>query len=1028
MRPHHHLARSFPLLAALALLPACPAKAPSEPTTRAPEPTTAPSGPEAIIAASNLPPTIGAPLQADKMGVTIHRLKNGLTVYISTDRQKPRFNAWIAVRAGSRNDPGDSTGLAHYLEHMLFKGTGNLGTLDYAAERPHLERIQQLYAELRTTDDPQQRAAIETQLDQETQATAQFAVPNELTRIYSNLGVEGLNAFTSDEQTVYIADVPSNRLAAWATVESERFADPSFRLFFTEIEAVYEEKNLSLDSSYNRVSEALLRALFPQHPYGTQPTIGTVEHLKTPAYQDMVDYFHRWYVPNNMAVVLAGDVDAATALPVLERTLGRLAPKPVPSPEAATLTPISGRVEREVVVEDRKGVTLAWHTVPVTHADEPALVVMDWLMDNATSGLLNTELELTQKVPNAGSNNEFFNEAGFWSVRATARDEQDLGEVEAMLLGVVGKLKAGEFTQADIDAIKVNQDIGEKRQLESNQGRVWKMAASFIERRPWDDVVARDQALRAVTRDDVLRVANAYLGDNFIALRRTKGKQELPKIEKPSITPIQVDPSRQSAFASQILEMPAPQLEPDWLEEGNEYRHVGLPAGPMIYATNTRNDLFSLEYVFDLGSRRARLLCHALDLLDQSGYGELTAEALKKRLFALGTSIDFSCSADQSTISVEGVDANMEESLNLLRAWLRIPALAPETLAKLTENEIAERRNALDNSNYLGWAASNYARFGKDSEQLAVPSNKQLKAATVGKLKPLITTLPDYEHRTLYFGPRAPEDIEGMVGLGPSHKKVKPEPDRAFRAQKGVAIYLVHRETAKSSVSVTFPLSALDRALRPAFNAYGEYVGGDMGSLIFQEIREARGLAYSAYGYASTGSKPADQWALMGGMGTQVDKTPEALATYIELVQQWPLKPERFDAAKTALEQQYRSSRVDPRWVVYWVQSWDRLGEERDPRPWMRDATAALTVEQVQTFADRFKQTPVIISVVGDREKVDLEALKKIGPVTEVKPEQLVSFGAFPKEKVEKPRAPREVTATSGPAERAGAAKKKNAP
>ena len=1023
MRPHHRLARLLPLLATLALVPACPSKGPTEPTTKAPEPVSqAPAGPEAIIAASNLPPTLTEPIQTDKMGVTIHRLKNGLTVYISTDRQKPRFNAWIAVRTGSRNDPANSTGLAHYLEHMLFKGTDTRGTMDYEAERPHLERIRELYAELRSSDDPQQRAKVEAELDKETQASAQYAVPNELTRIYSNLGVEGLNAFTSDEQTVYIADIPSNRLASWAAVESERFSDPSFRLFFTEIEAVYEEKNLSLDNPYRRANEALLRALYPEHPYGTQPTIGTAEHLKTPAYQDMVDYFHRWYVPNNMAVVLAGDIDAETALPVLERTLGQLPTKPVAEPESATIKPLSGRQQRDVIVEDRQGVTLAWHTVPVTHADEPALAVMDWLMDNATSGLLNTELELTQKVPSAGSGNSFYNESGHWTVRATARDDQSLDEVEKMLLAVVDKLKAGEFTQADIDAIVINQDIGEKRQLESNVGRVWKMAASFIQRRTWDEVLARDEALRTVNRDDVIRVANAYLGDNFVALHRKKGKQELPKIEKPKITPLQVDPSRQSPFAKQVLEMPAAQLEPAWLEEGRDYRHIGMPAGPMIHATNTRNDLFSIDYNFDRGSRRARLLCHALDLLDQSGYGEISAEELRKRLFALGTSIDFSCSADRSSISIEGVDANMEESVELLRAWLRIPTLDPATLTKLTENEIAERRNALDNSRFIGWAAGNYARYGKASEQLAEPSNKQLKSATVKKLKPLITSLPDYQHRTLYFGPRGPEDVEGLIALGTNHKPVKPIPDRVYRKQKGAKIYFVHRETAKSSITVTMPMGVQERPLRPSARAYQEYIGGDMGSLIFQEIREARGLAYSANGRVSTGSQPKDEWGLQGGVGTQVDKTPEAIATYLELVQQWPIKPERFEAAKTNLEQEFRSSRVDPRWVVYWVQSWDRLGEEKDPRPWMRDEIAKLTGEQMQAFAERFKTTPVIISIVGDREKVNLDALKKIGPVTEVKAEQLVSFGAFPKEK--QPRKPREVTSTSTASKRAGVAKK----
>jgi predicted Zn-dependent peptidase len=371
-----------------------------------------------ILAASDLPPIVPVPLDGDAMGVTVHRLDNGLTVYISTDRQKPRLDAWIAVRTGSRNDPASSTGLAHYLEHMLFKGTDEYGTLDLAAERAHIEAIERLYAELRDADEAR-RVAIFAEIDQHTQATASYAIPNEFDRMYAKLGIEGVNAFTSDEITAYIADVPANRFEAWAQVEGERFADPVFRLFYPELEAVYEEKNLSIDSPSDRVWETLLLALFPTHPYGTQPTIGVTEHLKSPAYADMVEYFGDWYVPNNMAVVLAGDIDAERALPVLEATLGRWQPRMLEAPAAASLEPIRGRVVREVVAEAEQTVTMAWRTVPIRHEDEPALEVLDWLTDNSRSGLLNVELELTQQVQDAGSWVTSLNEAGYFGLRAT---------------------------------------------------------------------------------------------------------------------------------------------------------------------------------------------------------------------------------------------------------------------------------------------------------------------------------------------------------------------------------------------------------------------------------------------------------------------------------------------------------------------------------------------------------------------------------------------------------------------------------
>lgn len=564
-------------LFALALAVACkPAPAPEPPLpveVSTPEVSTA-----EILAASNLPPTLDQPLPGDSMGVTIHRLSNGLTVYLSTDRQQPRISTWIAVRTGSRNDPPDSTGLAHYLEHMLFKGTDELGTIDFAAEQPHLERVAQLYTQLRTTTDAGERKAIFAELDAANQALARYAVPNEIDRLYTTLGVEGLNAFTSYDMTVYIADLPSNRLEAWATLEAERFADPSFRLFTTELESVYEEKNLSLDSTEERAWDTLVHQLFPDHPYGTQTTIGSIEHLKNPAYQDMIDYFERWYVPNNMALMLAGDIDVETALPILEQTFGTWTPKRLVEPAPASLAPITTRVAAEVVGEGEQAVTIGWPTVPFTHADEPVLTVMHWLLDNDTSGLLNVELELSQKLPDASAYGYSVLESGVFVTRATARNGQPLEEVEQLLLSVVAKLEAGEFTQQDIDAIVLANDISRKQQAERNEGRAAKMMESYIYRQPWTAMIERDERLRSVTREQVMQAAHTYLGGGFSVVYRRAGKPPLASIDKPAITALELDPGRESAFGARIAAMKPAELEPEWLVEGTPL-HPRDPAG-----------------------------------------------------------------------------------------------------------------------------------------------------------------------------------------------------------------------------------------------------------------------------------------------------------------------------------------------------------------------------------------------------------------------------------------------------------------
>jgi predicted Zn-dependent peptidase len=288
------------------------------------------------LAGSRLPATVASPIPGDSLQVTVHRLKNGLTVYLSPNRETPRISAWIAVRAGSRNDPSDSTGMAHYLEHMFFKGSEKLGTLDYAKERPHLDAIRRLYEEHFVSTDTTRREEIYRRIDKENTQASGFGIPNEFDRTYKTLGFRGINAFTSNEMTVFISDLPKNRLETWAAMEADRFAHPVFRMFQTELETVYEEKNRSMDNAWRILDEALNKALYKDHPYG-QTTLGSMEHLRNPSLAKMYDFVRTNYIPNNMTLALAGDFDRAEALKVIEKSFGAWQPKPVTPPQPAIL-------------------------------------------------------------------------------------------------------------------------------------------------------------------------------------------------------------------------------------------------------------------------------------------------------------------------------------------------------------------------------------------------------------------------------------------------------------------------------------------------------------------------------------------------------------------------------------------------------------------------------------------------------------------------------------------------------------------
>jgi len=926
------------------------------------------------------------------MKVTIHRLSNGMTVYISTDRQQPRFSAWVAVRAGSRNDPATSTGLAHYLEHMVFKGTKDLGTTDYAREKPHIDKIADLYDALRKESDEGKRAAIFKEIDSETQKTAAFAIPNEMDQLFAALGVQNVNAFTDNDHTVYTVDVPSNKLEQWAMVEADRFANAQFRLFWPELESVYEEKNRTLDNPNERVFEALQPNLWPGHPYGTQTTIGTIEHLKNPAYRDMEAFYRRWYAPNNMAILLAGDIDAETALPVLEREFARLKPHALEAPPPAHLGGVPQRTEVTVKAPGEQSIMLGWQTVSLSHPDRPALEVMDLLMDNSVSGLINLELILTQKLPEASTGSIFMAEAGGWLMTGTAREGQSLPEVEKLLMGVVGKLKSGDFTQADLDAVVLNEEIDEKEKLESNDARVQRMLESYTGRVSWPEEARRIERLRKVTKEDVIRVANKYLTDHYVAVKRVRGEFEPPKIAKPAITPIALDTTRESPLARKVKAMPVKPLEPEWLVEGTHYARVKVPGEELVASKNKRHDLFTLTYEFQLGSKRKRLLCYALELLDRSGAKGLPAAELKKKLFAMGTTIKTTCTADVSEIEVSGIDRNMEASVDLLESWLRTAEFDDKVVAALAANEISQRKDQVQEPQVIASALAEYVNRGKDSRFLTVPSNRELKAAKGPALRKLLAELPDYQHRIGYFGPREAADAAKLAAIGAKHKPVKPHDPVVFRHDKGTHIFMVERPVAQSQVRIAVPHKPLDRAKRTVARLYSEYMGGNMGALVFQEIREARGLAYTAGAGFRTGQRPVDESALTATLGTQADKTIEALSTMLDLLRKMPLQDVRLKVAKGALDEEYRSSRVDPRAAPLWVFSWDDQGEKSDPRPREWETLKKLTGQDLAGFAAEAATGATLIAILGPTGRFDKKGLGKMGPIETVTVTKLFGY------------------------------------
>ncbi|MBI3507621.1 MAG: insulinase family protein [Proteobacteria bacterium] len=957
----------------------------------------APKAPPAKGAARMIAPKVPAlvekPLPGDPMGVTIHRLANGLTVYLSPAKLEPKVTAWIVVRTGARNDPDDSTGMAHYLEHMLFKGSGRLGTLDFKKEKEHLDKITALYESLFKTTDADARKKIYAEIDKENAQASKYEVPNELDRLYSAAGFEGLNAFTSEEITAYVTAFPANRAELWAKTESDRFAAPVFRLFQSELEAVYEEKNRSMDNPNRSIGEALNKVLYKDHPYG-RTVLGSVEHLKNPSLKKMYQYFDDRYRPGNMAIVMSGDFERERMLALIEGTFGQWKARPIAQHKPRPVKPLKGVERAEVKFEAEQKVIVAWPTVPNNHPDHDAVLLMNMVFDNSQSGILNLYLNQQQKVKESGASPDFRDEAGAWEVWAVPKGGQTLEEAEALLIETVEKLKAGDFADSDLKAVVTNFEVSEKGKLESNWSRVEDMATSWAEYQEWPFSASLLERMRKLTKADVVRVARQYLGANRAVAYRREGKPEHPSIAKPGFTKIDIDPSRKSPFFAELEKLPTIPLAPQWLEDGRDFVRKEYPWGKFYAAKNPVNDLFSLTFDIERGRRHDRSLCAAMDLLDLSGAGEMSADAFKKALYSLGATMGLGCGEYESTISVSGPEENFDKALDLVFARLESPNVAPDTLKKMIDVQIGAHKDNKKNPGYITHALKAFAMRGDKSDVLNELTDKELQALDETKLKDLLKHLLDYERRAFYVGVRGVDQAAARLGAGrtkflPAPKR---EPLRYVETDKP-KVLLTHRDMVQSRVGIFSSDTIVDPSRRVDEEFYDNYMGGGMNGVIFQEVREARSLAYSASGGYSTGGKKGDQNALWAAAGCQADKTIEASTLLRDLLQKMPASAERFSESKQALEQQYRTDFVNFRSVPGAVAHWEDLGiGAKDPRPERFKKVQAYQFDDLKKFAAVFEKKSMTLHILGPKDKIDLEALKKLGDYKEIAVDQLFPY------------------------------------
>ena len=935
----------------------------------------------------------------DPLGAMIYTLDNGLKVYMSINRDEPRIQTQIAVRTGSKQDPRDATGLAHYLEHMLFKGTSNMGTIDWEKEKALLQQISDLYEKHRNTRDEEERKKIYGEIDRLSSEAAKFAVANEYDKMVASLGAKNTNAFTSLEQTVYINDIPANEIEKWMKLESERFSQLVLRLFHTELEAVYEEFNRAQDSDRRLAYYTLMKNLFPTHPYGTQTTIGTGEHLKNPSMEKIHAYFNARYAPNNMAIVLSGDIDPDKTVDLVKKYFGDYQKREVSAFHSPEEEPIKAPVIKKVAGRDAAFMMMGFRMDGAGSRDAMMGQLLDGILNNGQAGLIDLNLVQKQKVLRARSSFNINEDYSMFIISANPREGQSLEGVQGLLLEQLNLVKAGKFDDWMMKAVVNNLRLREIQISESNWGRAMKMTSTFITGEPWMHEVNKYNKMEKITKEQFVAWANERLKDNYVSVHKETGEPNNYKVEKPAITPIDISRDTKSSFYKEFENMPSERLKPLYLDYEAAIENRKMNSGiPFSYIRNESNELFELYYILDMGSDNDKKMALAIKYLPYLGTSKYSPEELQKEFFKLGVSFDVFTSRDRIYVTMNGLESSFEGGLKLFEEVLADVKADPNAYTDMVEGILKERTDAKLNKNRILYRGLlNYAQYGEDAPNKNIYSEKELRAMDPNSLTEKVQELSSYEHRIFYFGKNDPAEV--MATLDKHHKTAKnrkPYPKakefKQLPTEKNKVLFvnydMVQTEMMMISKSKTF-----DKSLMAESSIFNEYFGAGLSSIVFQEIRESKALAYSAYCFYSNPSKKEDAHYVRAYIGTQADKLPDASKAMLDLMNDIPEAKIQFEDAKLAALKKIETERITKTSVFWNYESAKRRGLDYDIRKEIYGEIENMDFAKLKSFFDEnIKGQTYTFLVIGNKENLDMETLKALGEFKEVTLEELFGY------------------------------------
>jgi len=934
----------------------------------------------------------------DPYKARVYTLDNGLKVYLTRNLDEPRVAALIGVKAGSTFEDPNATGLAHYMEHMMFKGTSSVGTVDWEKESVLLEQISDLFEQHRATEDAATKKVLYAQIDSLSQIAAGYVATNEFDKLNTAMGASRVNAGTSYESTVYMCEVPKNELERWAKLENERFTSLVLRLFHTELETVYEEFNMYQDMDGQRARQAMMEGLFANHPYG-RDIIGFPEHLKNPSMEEIYKFKDKFYIPNNMAIALAGDLEFDTTIKLIDQYFGKMEKKPFAEPELAKEEPITAPIVKEVVGPDAESMRLAFRFDGIGSRDEIMVDLISSILSNGQAGLIDLNLVQKQKVLAASSGSWFMRDYGMHIFDGKPREGQSLDEVKDLLLAELDKVKNGDFEDWIIEAIVNKQRLRFMEALEYPFYSAYSLMNEFTSGQSHAEVLASLDEMKAITKEEVVAFANEKYADNYVLVnKRTGDNSALVKVEKPEITAIPVNRELQSDFAKSFLAEEVSDIAPVFVDFKEKLHREELKPGLEFYhSKNENNGLFRLNYVIDMGKSNNLHFPLAVDYLPLLGTDKYSPEDLRKELFRYGLSLSVHAGDERCYVTIAGLDEKLEKGIELLEHLIHNAKAEQESYDEFVKGINKKRDDAKKNQGRIFRAMVDFGIYGEKSPGKYLIGAEELASIKPEDLTRQLGEMTFYEHKVYYYGPSNTDQVTALLSkhhTTPAELAAIPEAaNYEMRENESSQVYVVDYDINQANILLLVKDAPFDPAIMPYAEVFNNYFGSGLSSVVFQEIRESKALAYSA-GAGYVNARYADKNNFIyGNLGTQADKLSIATSTLTELMNDMPKAETQFKQACEGIVKQINTQRITNK-DLFWeyLDNKDR-GIDYDVRKDIYAKANAITLDEFEAFFNKhIKGKKYTYMILGRKADLDKNALTQLGKVNELALEDIFGY------------------------------------